>query len=98
MLDHIADNYTSPAISLLSNAMKLSQAVAGATLLAFSNGVTDVLTLVVASIGGDFEDDLLSIGSMFGASSFCITAVLFLVVANTPEKRVFSVSPYSNTS
>ena len=36
--------------------------------------------MILASIGGDLEDDTLSIGSLFGSSAFCMSFVLFLII------------------
>lgn len=48
--------------------------MAGATLLAFSNGATDLITVLVASSAEGGES--LAVGSLFGASTFAITVIL----------------------
>lgn len=80
LIDHITDNYVSSAIAKISERLKLSQAMAGVTLLALANGATDIITVIVASSDNSKEGDDLAIGSLFGASLFGITFVLAYVI------------------
>jgi Ca2+/Na+ antiporter len=52
--------------------------MAGATLLAFSNGATDVITTLVAS--GNSDGDDLAVGALFGASTFAVNIILASVI------------------
>ena len=70
--------------------MKLTEAMAGATLLAFSNGATDIITTVVAS-GSEDTDDL-AVGALFGASTFALTVILAFVIWARPGKVIKDVS------
>jgi Ca2+/Na+ antiporter len=56
--------------------------MAGATLLAFSNGATDVITTLVAS--GNSDSDDLAVGALFGASTFAVTIILATVIWARP--------------
>lgn len=92
-MDFIADNYTSSAISKVSRIMGLSQAVAGATLLSFSNGVTDIITTIVLSYGSDNSNLGITIASFFGASIFCSTIVLLAVIINSKPGYINVIYP-----
>lgn len=58
--------------------MKLSESLAGVTLLSISNGASDVITVLVAS--SDEGGDSLVMGSLFGASIFTTTICLGIIV------------------
>ena len=88
MLDYISDGYICQAIEKLTGYLKLSEQFAGVTLLAFSNGATDIVTAIVAS---DDEGDYLAIGSIFGAALFAITVIIAVVVWARPEKVIKNV-------
>jgi len=45
----LVDEFIAPAIEYLANWMKLSEALAGVTLIALANGAGDVVTAIVAS-------------------------------------------------
>ena len=87
-LDYISDTYTSKGIGKISKWLKLSQALAGATLLALSNGSSDIVTVIVISFQSGPMDFGMTIGSLFGASIFCMTVVLFSVVYFSAGKSI----------
>ena len=93
MLEFISDRFISPAISKFATYMKLSQAMAGATLLAFSNGATDVITALVAS---NNESDDLAVGSLFGASIFACTVVFAVIIWARPGSVVKGLNERSS--
>jgi len=62
------EEYIAPSITYLSKALKLSEALAGVTLLAFANGAGDFISALVAS--GSTEGVSYNIGSIFGKLSF----------------------------
>lgn len=70
--------------------MKLTEAMAGATLLAFSNGATDIITTVVAS--GNEDTDDLAVGALFGASTFALTVILAFVIWARPGNIIKDVN------
>lgn len=76
-----AENYLSPALAKLSKVFKLSETVAGVTLLALGNGAPDVITAIVAG-GSDDGGISLVIGSIFGGGLFVTTATFAAVVHN----------------
>lgn len=92
LLDYVSDGYISTAIAKISNYLRLSQAIAGVTLLAFANGVTDIITVVVASLEGEqTEGDNLAIGDLLGASFFGFTFVLAYIIFNSNARIIRGV-------
>ena len=69
----VVDEYIAPAIVYLSEKMKLSEALAGVTLLAFANGAGDVITAIVAS--DSKEGVSYNVGALYGAGLFVLTLV-----------------------
>lgn len=86
MLEYVADGFIASAIGKISGYLKLTEAMAGATLLAFSNGATDVITAIVAT--GNSDSDDLAVGALFGASTFAITIILTVVIYAMPGKLI----------
>lgn len=92
IIAYISDVYLSAAIARVSKKMRLSQTLAGATLLALSNGATDIITVFIAA-GVDKKDgDYLPIGGLFGASLFSFTIVLAYVIYKSPRGIISNVS------
>lgn len=89
LLEHVSDGFISSAIGKITGYLKLTEAMAGATLLAFSNGATDIITTVVAS-GNDDGDDL-AVGALFGACTFALTVILGAVILVRPGKTISNV-------
>lgn len=90
MLEYTSDGFISQAISKISGYLKLTEAMAGATLLAFSNGATDVITALVAGSNDEGDDDL-AVGALFGASTFAVCIILGVVIYATPEKNLYDL-------
>ena len=62
------EEFCAPSITFLTDWLKLSEALAAVTLLAFANGIGDVITAIVA---GDTDDGIsYNIGSLYGAGMF----------------------------
>ena len=78
LLEYTSDGYISAAIAKISNYLRLSESLAGSTLLAFSNGASDVITALVASSGS--EGDNLVMGSLFGASIFTMSCCMGVII------------------
>lgn len=89
LLEYVSDGFISAAISKITGYLKLTEAMAGATLLAFSNGATDIITTVVAS--GESDDDDLAVGALFGASTFALTVILGSVIFARPGNVINNV-------
>ena len=57
LMSSIIEKYVAPSLTKISDTLKLSSAVANATLIAFANGAGDVITSIVSAD----EDDGLNI-------------------------------------
>lgn len=66
----------------LSHYLKLSESLAGVTLIAFANGSGDVITAIVASESP--EGLSYNIGSLFGAGLFVVTLIVSLTITVSP--------------
>ena len=77
----VIEEYVAPAIVYLCEYLKLSESLAGVTLIAFANGAGDVLTAIVAS--GSEEGISYNIGSLYGAGLFVLTLVVALTILNS---------------
>ncbi len=80
------EEYIAPAIVYLSEYLKLSDALAGVTLLAFSNGAGDVITAIVAS--DSKEGVSYNVGALYGAGLFVISLIISLTIKNSPNPIV----------
>jgi Ca2+/Na+ antiporter len=82
--------YVATALSKIAKYLKLSQTVAGATVIALANGVPDIMTSIVSSLLGDQSEGIneLTIGSLMGANIFTYACVFFGVVWVSPNKIV----------
>lgn len=90
LLSSTAEVYLSPSLAKLSDFFKLSQNLAGVTLLALGNGAPDVFTAIIAGAGGteDSEGIHLAICSIFGSGIFVTTITLAKVIINAEEIKV----------
>ena len=86
MLAYTSDEYISAAIAKASTYLHLSESLAGSTLLAFSNGASDVITALVAS--SSTGDDSLVMGSLFGAALFTTTVAMGVIILCSPTGSV----------
>lgn len=86
LVEYASDGYISSAIAKISNYMNLTEPVAGATLLAFSNGASDVITALVASSAEG--SDSLVMGSLFGASIFTMLTCMGIIILATAGQTV----------
>eukprot|EP00927_Polykrikos_kofoidii_P047234 TRINITY_DN4133_c0_g1_i2.p1 TRINITY_DN4133_c0_g1~~TRINITY_DN4133_c0_g1_i2.p1 ORF type:complete len:509 (-),score=58.87 TRINITY_DN4133_c0_g1_i2:94-1620(-) len=73
LLSSTADGWFVPQLNQLALDLNLDEDVAGVTLLAFGNGIADVMTAVSAIQVGDLA---LTMGEYFGASNFILGVVL----------------------
>lgn len=87
LLASTADNYFVIELQTLSSILKLSDDVAGVTLLALGNGAPDVFTAVVGLSQDDFQ---LALSDLMGGGIFINTAVLgsVLLVTSPPLLEV----------
>jgi len=78
-----ADDYFCPSIEIISKVLRLSQNIAGVTIMALGNGAPDIFSSL-AGIGQDRPE--LVFGELFGAGVFCTTAVAGFVSVTQPFK------------
>ena len=98
MIRYICDEYIALAVSKISNYMKLSESIAGKTLLALANGATDIITVIVATqTSADSSDNEVAIGSLFGASLFTTTVILCFVIFYSSNQRIEGVDGRSSS-
>ena len=75
MLGTTADRYLAPSLEVLSEKLKMSETIAGVTLVALANGACDVIAGIVAG-GKESGGVQIAIGAIFGGCLFTITCVL----------------------
>lgn len=87
----IADSFFSPALIALARSMRMSQNLAGVTLLAFGNGAPDVFSAITAITTGDPEapDEGLGLGFLMGSGLLVntITAGLIMIIRSFRTTR-----------
>lgn len=92
LLGSIADTYLTPVLSKISKAMKLSETIAGVTLLAFANGAPDIIAGITAADldkKGDADGVFIAAGGLFGACIFAGTIVLgYCIIKSSVEVKV----------
>lgn len=91
IIDYICEEYISSAIARLSKRLKLSEAVAGATLIALANGATDILTVIITT-DPEAGANNIAIGSLFGGSFFAATFILGAVILSSKHKMILDVT------
>ncbi len=79
ILGSTADVYLSPALARISKMCKMSENLAGVTLLALGNGAPDVFSSIAASGDGDSGVSV-AIGTLVGSGFFVGNFVLAMVV------------------
>lgn len=72
LLGGTAERFFCPALSRISDALKMSPNIAGVTLLALGNGSPDIFSTIAAVSQGSFAS---SLGSQLGAGMFVTTVV-----------------------
>jgi len=77
----LVDEFIAPAIEYLANFMKLSESLAGVTLIALANGAGDVVTAIVAS--GSADGVAYNVGALFGAGLFVCTFVIAFTILSS---------------
>ena len=78
ILSDTSNRYLSPALTILTEKLKISQNLAGITFLALGNGAPDVIS---SFVGSDTDEGIVfSVGSLTGAGVFVTGIVLSSVV------------------
>ena len=84
VLSFTADEYLCSSLQQISKTFKLSESLAGVTLLAFGAGAPDVFASISAARGGDPEGIEMGISVILGSSFFILTVILSAVVLYSP--------------
>eukprot|EP00039_Didymoeca_costata_P021051 m.343244 g.343244 ORF g.343244 m.343244 type:complete len:751 (+) comp22547_c0_seq1:366-2618(+) len=72
-----AEEFFCPALSVISDTLKLSDNVAGVTFLAFGNGAPDIFSVYSSIMQGDGNSGTaLALGELYGAGMFVTTVVV----------------------
>jgi len=85
-----ADAFFVPTLTKMATQLRLSDSVAGVTLVAFGGGAADIFASIVAFTNPDPEVAKLAIGSLLGAGMFVIMIVAgacMIAVDFTPAAR-----------
>lgn len=85
MLSFVADDYLSPSLEKIASTFKMSESLAGVTLMAFGAGAPDVFASISASEGGDIEGIVMGISVLLGSSLFILSVVTSLVILSSPS-------------
>ena len=95
MLASTADMYLSPALETITLKFKLSDSLAGVTLLAFGNGAPDVFSSIAAA-GGASEDTVLDatkpVSILLGGGFFVTCVVVTFCTKSSPGQKI-SITP-----
>lgn len=86
VLGSVAETYLTPVLTLISEALKLSETVSGVTLLAFANGAPDILAVISAA--GEEDGIYIAVGNLFGACLFSATLVIGRCISVCPKPIV----------
>lgn len=71
------EEYIVPGITYISEALKLSEAMAAVTLLALANGAGDVITAIVAASAPGRAGISYDVGALYGAGFFVAAVITF---------------------
>ena len=82
----LVDEYIAASIEFIVKKYKMSDAIAGVTLIALANGAGDVVTAIVSS--GSSDGVSYNIGALFGAGLFVCTIVMTFTILGSPEQPI----------
>lgn len=85
LLSFTADEYLSPSLQQISRTFKLSESLAGVTLLAFGGGAPDVFASLSAVSGAESKGAEMGIAVLLGSSLFILAVVGGGVIIYAPE-------------
>ena len=95
LLSFTADEFLSPSLQQISKTFKLSESLAGVTLLAFGGGAPDVFASLSASKGGDLEGIEMAIAVLLGSSLFIQSVIAACVLYYSPQAIVLNKTFFS---
>jgi sodium/potassium/calcium exchanger 6 len=81
----LVDEYIAASIEYIVDEFKISDALAGVTLIALANGAGDVVTAIVAS--GSADGVAYNVGALFGAGLFVCTIVMTFTIMQSRKKK-----------
>lgn len=84
VLGSVAETYLTPVLTKISDALKMSEAISGVTLLAFANGAPDILASISAA--GEEDGIYIVVGNLFGACLFASTLVIGRCIGVCPKE------------
>ena len=83
ILGSVAETYLTPVLTKISEALNMSEAISGVTLLAFANGAPDILASISAA--GEENGIYIVVGNLFGACLFATTLVIGRCIGVCPK-------------
>ena len=90
----VVDEYMAPAIVNLCDFFRMSEALAGVTLIAFANGLAEVITVLVVS-DSPAGDVSYTIGTLYGTGLFILSLVIAMAIHVSPKPiKVFPSTIY----
>jgi sodium/potassium/calcium exchanger 6 len=84
ILGSVAETYLTPVLTKISEALGMSEAISGVTLLAFANGAPDILASISAA--GEEDGIYIVVGNLFGACLFASTLVIGRCIGVCPKE------------
>lgn len=84
----ISDQYIAASLNKLSGFFKMSQVLAGATLVTIANGAPDIITSVSASFAKNNDGPIISLASLYGANVFCMTITFAVVIFVSKKSHI----------
>lgn len=87
MISSTAEDYLEPVVSKISRKLRLSESLAGVTLVALANGAPDVIAAFAAGGNAD-QGVLVPLGGLLGAGVFTIAIILAVCILFSPTKMI----------
>lgn len=84
-MSFVADEHLSPSLQKIAKNFKLSESLAGVTLLAFGAGACDIFSSLSASEDADVEGIQLGLGVLLGSSLFILSIVTSSCILASPK-------------
>ena len=85
VLSFSADEFLCPSLQEISKTFRLSNSLAGVTLLAFGGGAPDVFASLSAAQGGDIEGIEMAISVLLGSSLSVLAMINASVIHHSPS-------------
>uniref|UniRef100_A0A914P8A8 Sodium/calcium exchanger membrane region domain-containing protein n=1 Tax=Panagrolaimus davidi TaxID=227884 RepID=A0A914P8A8_9BILA len=82
----IADDFFSLSIATIVEHLKISQSIAGITLMAFGNGANGIFSIIASVVNTKHPKAGLAIGDLLGGGAFVTSVVFGTVILIKPFK------------